>query len=146
MSDFVEQVVDHLKIRCASVLAQVVAAIDADEVLKSMALTTDASAIVVPLSEAGGPVDGGALQISQLETLQFGVQLVLKFPGGFPQFVPARDGVKAALRGWRPVGLSSPVAYLGGATTLYSASAQGGRWLYLLRFGATSKVTYGAQS
>jgi hypothetical protein len=95
--------------------------------------------VATPVKEAG-------LQVSQLETWLFGVTLALVYPGGFEQFEPARDQVKAALRGWYLEGLSRPIQYAGGQTLSYSINKQGGRWLHLLRFSTTVLETYGVQS
>lgn len=131
-------------IRCPAIL-QAVTSMDAEATVESLALGMDVTAIVSPLSDDAAPVATTGLRVTQAETWIFGVTMALVFPGGFTQFEPARTQIKAALRGWRPEGASTPVQYAGGTLLEYRAE-QGGRWLHLLRFRVGVDETYGAQS
>jgi len=84
-------------------------------------------------------------KVSQQETWRIGVTLVLTFPGGFPQFEPARDQIKGTLRGWTPAGASKPVQYAGSRLLQYSAGQDGGRWMHLFEFTVTTQESYEEQ-
>ncbi|PHY20814.1 hypothetical protein [Caulobacter sp. BP25] len=131
-------------VRCPAVL-QVAPAMDAEATVETLALAADVTAIVSPLSDEAYPVSQAALMVTQVEDWTFGVTMAMVFPGGFAQFEPARDQIKAALRGWIPDGAAGPVQYAGG-TLLEYAAKDGGRWLHLLRFRVRVHETYGAQS
>jgi hypothetical protein len=130
--------------RCPAVL-QTAVAMDAEATIETLALAADVTAIVSPLSDEAYPVNQAALTVTQVEDWTFGVTMALVFPGGFSQWEPARDQIKAALRGWTPEGAAGPVQYAGG-TLLEYAAKDGGRWLHLLRFRVRVHETYGAQS
>jgi len=131
--------------RCPAIL-QVEVGMNADAAAEMIALGADVSALVHPLSDTATPVREAGFRVTQPGVEIFGVTLALVAPGGFEQFEPARDQVKAALRGWLPAGGSMPVEYAGGQTLQYSLGKDGGRWLHLLRFRATTQDTYEAQS
>jgi hypothetical protein len=131
-------------VRCSAVL-QVETAMDAEATAETLALAADVTAIVSPLSDEAYPVNHAAMMVTQVEEWTFGVTMAMVFPGGFAQFEPARDQIKAALRGWTPEGAASAVQYAGG-TLLEYAAKDGGRWLHLLRFRVRVQQSYGAQS
>lgn len=130
--------------RCPAIL-QAVTSMDAEATVESLALGMDVTAIVSPLSDEAAPVATTGLRVTQAETWIFGVTMALVFPGGFPQFEPARAQAIDALIGWRPDGAAWPVQYAGGTLLEYRAE-DGGRWLHLLRFRVGVERTYGAQS
>lgn len=131
--------------RCPAVL-QAVSGIDGEKAMELIALAAVAvSAVVVHLSEAASPVRESGFQVSQADTVTFGVLLGLVFPGGYPEFEAACAQIKAALAGWTPDGMARPVYYAGGATLRYDLSKDGGRWLYLLRFTTRRQNLIGAQ-
>ncbi len=131
--------------RCPAIL-QALTGIDPDQAIEMLALSADVTALVSPMSDEAVPVREAAFKVSQMEVWTFGVTMALVFPGGFSQFEPARDQIKAALRGWVPAGAASPVEYAGGRTVEYRIDKDGGRWLHLLRFRVAVQETYEAQS
>lgn len=100
------------------------------------------TALVVPLNETADRIDSASMIISQRVTERFGVILCLTFPNDFAQFEPAKEGIKASLRGWAPTpDASEPIAYVAGRTLVYDVSDQGGSWRYLLEFSVPSQDT-----
>ena len=129
--------------RCPALL-QVVTGMSIDSV-EAMTIGPIVSALVVPLSDTAPPPGSAALKVSQFELEIVGVVLALTYPGGFEQFVPGRDQIKAALRGWFPSWAAEPITYAGGQTLQYTAGQDGGRWLHLLRFRVSTQHTYEVQ-
>lgn len=129
--------------RCPDVV-QVVTGMSA-EAVDGLTLADTATAVVMPLADQAAPVREAGLQVTQYEAIRFGVLLALTYPAGFAQFEPARDQIKAALRGWTPGGCDAPVQYSGGRLLAYDAS-DGGKWLHLLEFVCGSLATYGVQT
>ena len=98
------------------------------------------AALVCPLVETASPIKDAAMIASQKVTERFGVILCLTYPLSFPHFEPAREAIKATLRGWAPTpDASEPVAFVGGRTLVYDISQDGGAWRYLLEFSVPSQ-------
>lgn len=138
-------IADRLRVNCPALL-QVETGMDALAALDMLALGKDVTALITPISDDADPIKESGFLVSQRETWLFGVTMALVFPGGFSEFEPARDQVKATLRGWLPEGAATPIQYAGGRTLQYSASQDGGRWLHLLRFRLTVQERIEAQS
>lgn len=130
---------------CPTVV-QVETALDAEKAVEVLALSEDVTVLVHPLSDVADPIREAGMIVSQREAHTFGVTMALVYPGGIPQFEPARSEIKSALRGWAPEGASMPVAYAGGQLLDYSLGGDGGRLLWLLRFVVPTQETYGHQS
>lgn len=92
------------------------------------------SALVCPLVETAAEIREAGMRVSQKVTERFGVVLCLSYPAGFPEMEPAKEAIKASLRGWEPEGKSEPIVYRGGKTLVYDVSDDGGGWRYLLEF------------
>ncbi len=145
MEGFFDAAAERLRQRCP-VLLQVQTGMSRD-LVETMTLSQEVSALVHPLSEAADPVNHASLLVSQREAWVFGVMLALTYPGGFAEWEPAKAQVKAALRGWTwEERLAQPVAYVGGATLQYSIAQDGGRWLFLMRFSLATRETYPHQT
>ncbi|CAN5610000.1 hypothetical protein BH10PSE5_BH10PSE5_01240 [soil metagenome] len=131
--------------RCPAIL-QVATGMDANQVVETLAIGPDVSVLITPLGERAHPVRDAGLIVTQVTTWRMGCTLVLTFPGGFEQYEPARDQMKAALRGWQPPGAVSTFEFTGSRLLQYSASQDGGRWMTLFEFAVDTQETYGKQS
>lgn len=129
--------------RCPAIIQA--ATVLKSDVADTVALGAAVTALVAPLSDTADPVDGASFIFSQRESWRFGVTLALTYPAGFPEFEPARDQIKAALRGWMAPGTVRPIEYAGGRLLQYDAHQQGGLWLHLLEFKTTVQETYEVQ-
>lgn len=136
---------ERIRANCPAVL-QVETGMDAAELIESLAIGPDVTALITPLGDDADLVREASMKVSQRETWEFGVTLVLTFPGGFAQFEPARDQIKATLRGWSPAGSSTPVQYVRSRLLQYSAGQDGGRWMHLFTFRVTTQQTYEHQA
>jgi len=145
MEGFYTAVAERLRLRCPA-LIQVETGTDARQAAEMLALGPDVTALVTPLADRADPVAEASFMVSQTERWRFAVTLALTFPGGFEQFEPARDQLKAALRGWSPPEAATPIQYAGSSLLQYSAGQDGGRWLHLFEFSLTFQATYGHQS
>lgn len=144
MIGFLDQVVARLMANCPRVL-QAIPAPDA-EAIAQMELSAHAvTAVVTPLSDTAIPPGEAGFRVSQTTVERFAVVLALAFPGGFPEFEPARDEIKAALRGWLLPEAATPVLYTGGRLIDFDPK-DGGRWLHSLEFSLTHQDTYEHQS
>jgi len=136
-----DAVAARITANCSNV-SQAVSGMSPSELVETMAIGPDVSVMVTPISDRADPIREALSKVSQQETWRFAVTLVLTFPGGFAQFEPARDQIKATLRGWSPAGSSTPVQYVGSRLLEYSAGADGGRWMHLFEFSVTTQETY----
>ncbi len=124
-----QDIATRLTDRCPAIL-QAVAGVSAREVVEALTIGPDVTAIVAPMGDRADPVYSGSLKVT------------LTFPGGFSEYEPARDQMKACLRGWSPEGSSMPLQYAGSQLLQYSASEDGGRWMTLFEFTVTTQATY----
>jgi hypothetical protein len=145
MEGLYEATAQRLRDRCPALL-QVATGMDANELVETLAIGPDVTVLITPLGDRADPVGEAGLIVSQREVWRLGATLVLTFPGGFSQFEPARDQMKAALRGWSPVGSSMPMQYAGSRLLQYSASQDGGRWMTLFEFNVPTQATYEHQA
>lgn len=145
MQGLYQAIADRITANCPAVL-QAETGMSAAELVEQLAIGPDVTALVTPLGDRADPVGSAGMMVSQRETWRIGVTLVLTFPGGFSQFEPARDQIKATLRGWSPEGSSMPVQYAGSRLLQYSAGQDGGRWMHLFEFSVPTQETYGHQS
>lgn len=141
MQGLYEAAAQRIRVNCPAVL-QVETGMSAPELVETLAIGPDVTVLITPLGDRADPVREAAMMVSQGETWRIGCTLVLTFPGGFSQFEPARDQMKAALRGWSPAGSSTPVQYAGSRLLQYSAGQDGGRWMHLFEFTLTTQATY----
>jgi hypothetical protein len=128
--------------RCPALL-QVATAMDAAAAADMLAVGYDVTALVSPLSDRAMPINASTLRFTATEAHVFGVTMAMVYPAGFEQFEPAREQIKAALRGWQPAGLATAIKYDGGQLLQYRPVQDGGLWLHLLRFSFTTQDTYG---
>jgi hypothetical protein len=145
MNDLYADVAARIVANCPAVL-QVTTGARPEELVEMLAIGPDVAALVHPISTVADPVREAGMMVAQREVWRFGVSLALTFPGGFAQFEPARDQVKATLRGWMAPGASMPVEFAAQRTLEFDAGEHGGRWLEMLEFTVPTVVSYEVQS